>query len=218
MRRSVVMAILVLLAGTVLGGTVFRAPVGYAASELLNVFVTNDSTHPVPVREQNTDSNGNIKVHEQGTVGISGVSAVSQSGTWNVGISGTPTVLAQPGIPSTTLTFVKDFTLGTQPILISGPDPTGTTYAISSFVVTNRGTTPAEGDLFAGATSGQCDLFSTFSTQLLRVEVPAGDSRETTMPVPLVLSEPVGQEFECLFAATGGPNMTLSLVAYKVGP
>jgi hypothetical protein len=73
MRRSVITAILVLLAGTVLGGTLFRAPIGHtaeAASSVLNVFVTNDSTHPVPVREQNLDASGNIKVHEQGTANV----------------------------------------------------------------------------------------------------------------------------------------------------
>jgi hypothetical protein len=39
--------------------------VGAKARVLLNVFVTNSSSNPVPVREQNTDVNGNIKVHEQ---------------------------------------------------------------------------------------------------------------------------------------------------------
>lgn len=36
-------------------------------SQITKVFVTNDSAHPVPVQEQRTDANGNIKVHEQGT-------------------------------------------------------------------------------------------------------------------------------------------------------
>jgi hypothetical protein len=70
MHRLVVTAILVLLAGTFLGGTVFRAPVGYAATALLDVFVTNDTSHPVPVSEQNKDATGNIKVHEQGTANV----------------------------------------------------------------------------------------------------------------------------------------------------
>jgi hypothetical protein len=73
MRKPVVTAILALLAGTVLGGTVFQAPIGYAATSansVLNVFVTNDSTHPVPMREQNIDANANIKVHEQGTANV----------------------------------------------------------------------------------------------------------------------------------------------------
>ncbi len=74
------------------------------AANVGSVFVANSPANPVPVRQQgiadvrvtnaeampvketNTDGNGNLKVHEQGTA------KVSQSGTWNVGITGTPTV------------------------------------------------------------------------------------------------------------------------------
>jgi hypothetical protein len=74
------------------------------AANVSSVFVTNTASNPVPVHEQgtgkvqvtnttplpvsetNTDGNGNIKVHEQGTANV------AQSGTWNVGITGTPTV------------------------------------------------------------------------------------------------------------------------------
>ena len=69
MRKAVVLAIALLVTSVVLGGTVFRQQVA-DASALLNVFVTNDSSHPVPVREQNLDANGNIKVHEQGTANV----------------------------------------------------------------------------------------------------------------------------------------------------
>jgi hypothetical protein len=79
-----------------------------AADQLLNVFVTNTAANPVPVsgtltvtnppasplavHESNTDANGNIKVHEQGTVQVGGSVSVSNlpgtqpvSGTVNVG-------------------------------------------------------------------------------------------------------------------------------------
>jgi hypothetical protein len=73
------------------------------AANVSSVFVTNTASRPVPVRQQgtasvnvtntsvpvhdtNVDSNGNLKVHEQGTANV------AQSGTWNVGITGTPTV------------------------------------------------------------------------------------------------------------------------------
>ena len=74
------------------------------AANVGSVFVANQASNPVPVRQQgisdvkvtnaaampveetNTDGNGNIKVHEQGTANV------SQSGTWNVGVTGTPTV------------------------------------------------------------------------------------------------------------------------------
>jgi len=70
MRKAVISVGAVLLLSLVLGGTVFRTQAASAASAVLSVFVTNDSSHPVPVREQNTDANGNIKVHEQGTANV----------------------------------------------------------------------------------------------------------------------------------------------------
>jgi hypothetical protein len=62
-------AALLLVAATVLGATVLREPVADAAGTL-NVFVSNDSAHPVPVTETKTDTGGNIKVHEQGTAAV----------------------------------------------------------------------------------------------------------------------------------------------------
>jgi hypothetical protein len=71
MRKALVLGIALLVTSVVvLGGTVLRPQVAAVASSISNVFVTNDSSHPVPVREQNTDANGNIKVHEQGTANV----------------------------------------------------------------------------------------------------------------------------------------------------
>jgi hypothetical protein len=70
MRKALAVGTVLLATSAVLGGTVFRQQVADAAN-LMSVFVTNDSAHPVPVREQNTDANGNIKVHEQGTANVS---------------------------------------------------------------------------------------------------------------------------------------------------
>jgi hypothetical protein len=67
--KKLSLAALLLVAATVLGATVLKEPVADAAATL-NVFVTNDSTHPVPVRETNTDAGGNLKVHEQGTAAV----------------------------------------------------------------------------------------------------------------------------------------------------
>ena len=50
-----------------LGATVLRNPLAEAASPFTNVIVGNTSSNPVPVTEQNVDTNGNLKVHEQGT-------------------------------------------------------------------------------------------------------------------------------------------------------
>ena len=95
------------VATTVSVATVVLLVTGWGSAVAANVgsvFVANQASNPVPVRQQgisdvkvtngvaipvkeaNTDGNGNIKVHEQGTA------KVSQSGTWNVGVTGTPTV------------------------------------------------------------------------------------------------------------------------------
>jgi hypothetical protein len=42
------------------------------AAQITSVFVTNDASHAVPVRDQNLDANGNVKVHEQGTSTVAG--------------------------------------------------------------------------------------------------------------------------------------------------
>jgi hypothetical protein len=51
MRHSILAALLVVAVATALGATVFREEVA-AAAATLNVVVTNDATHPVPVHEQ----------------------------------------------------------------------------------------------------------------------------------------------------------------------
>ena len=67
-------AALLLLAATLLGATVLREPVADAATATLNVFVTNDSAHPVPVHEQ-----GNVKVSEQAVTQLIGAGKVSRT-------------------------------------------------------------------------------------------------------------------------------------------
>jgi hypothetical protein len=59
MRKAIAAAILLLVGSAALGATVFRTQIAGAAQP------------PQPVREVNTDANGNIKVHEQGTATVS---------------------------------------------------------------------------------------------------------------------------------------------------
>ncbi len=82
MRRAIIPALLLVLVSVVLGATVFREQVAHAAATLL-------------VREQNTDANGNIKIHEQGTA--------------NVNVSSLPAVRAE------TATSFATFTLSAGP-------------------------------------------------------------------------------------------------------
>jgi hypothetical protein len=54
MLRKLVAVLLLVVLAAVLGATVFRENIASAASATLSVFVTNDTAHPVPVREQGT--------------------------------------------------------------------------------------------------------------------------------------------------------------------
>ena len=68
MRRHAIIGTLLLIGlGVILGATVFRTDIAQATGLAQAVTVSNTTTNPVPVREQNLDG-GNIKVHEQGTV------------------------------------------------------------------------------------------------------------------------------------------------------
>ena len=70
MKKAMIPAFLLVLGSTVLGATVLREPLAWAAPPMPSVFVANDESSPVPAREQNLDADGNIKVHEQGTADV----------------------------------------------------------------------------------------------------------------------------------------------------
>jgi hypothetical protein len=69
---------LLLVGATILGATVFREPIAWAAQSVDSTIVGPLDNGNVRVheegtantREQNTDANGNIKVHEQGTANV----------------------------------------------------------------------------------------------------------------------------------------------------
>ncbi len=63
-RRAIISGLLLVGVGVLLGTTVFRDDIAQATGLAQAVTVTNT---PLPVREQNIDGNGHIKVHEQGT-------------------------------------------------------------------------------------------------------------------------------------------------------
>jgi hypothetical protein len=65
MRRPLAFVVSALLAGAVLGATVLREPVAWAAQ-------TVDATIIGPL-----DANGNVKVHEQGTVQVAGAVGIN---------------------------------------------------------------------------------------------------------------------------------------------
>jgi hypothetical protein len=107
-----------------------------AADQLLNVFVTNTAANPVPVsgtltinnppaspvavHETNTDGNGNIKVHEQGTVQVGGSVSVSNLPSTQP-VSGTVNVGNFPAAPTTDIIASGAFTLNLAGAVLFGP-------------------------------------------------------------------------------------------------
>ena len=69
-KTGLTASLLSLLAGTTLGATLLHEPLASAAAKAPSFFVSNDAAHAVPVREQNLDGNGSVKVHEQGTARV----------------------------------------------------------------------------------------------------------------------------------------------------
>lgn len=69
-RQAGIGALLLLCAGVVVGATVFRTDIAQATGLAQSVTVNNTPGNAVPVREQNLDASGNVKVHEQGTANV----------------------------------------------------------------------------------------------------------------------------------------------------
>jgi hypothetical protein len=123
------------------------------------------------------DGQGNVKVHEQGTANVNVLGNVS----------------AQAAIPATQFSRHRFLSGGFDDV--SGPDPAGRNYAITSVSFGNRGDTPAEVSLFAvyGTTTGDC----TFTVPINPSDepsatVPAHDTVSMTFPQPFVIEAQSG--------------------------
>ena len=69
-KNAIFSALLVVAVGVTLGATVFRTDIAQATGLAQAVTISNTPAQAVPVREQNLDARGNIKVHEQGTADV----------------------------------------------------------------------------------------------------------------------------------------------------
>jgi hypothetical protein len=96
-RKAFIGALLLIGVGVVLGATVFRTDLAQATGLAHSVTVDNTAANPVPVREQNLDGFGNIKVHEQGTAAVRSVDeeVATHAGAVNTQISSCLTDLYQ---------------------------------------------------------------------------------------------------------------------------
>ena len=163
------------------------------SNKISSVFVTNGSSHPVPVREQNLDANNDLRVHEQGTS--------------NVKVLGS--VPVQTGIPATQ--FSRRVGAITP---VSGPDPAGTNYAITSVTFSN-GTDSLQGASLVGSygSTSDCSEFQGLPTDHggpLAV-VPAHQTVSMTFPQPFVIKAAPGAT-SCL--TNNGGTLT-TVVGYR---
>jgi hypothetical protein len=166
------------------------------AAQITSVFVTNTASHPVPVNETNTDANGNIKIHEQGTA--------------NVNVLGT--ISARQSIPSTAFSKVVSGAFQ----VVSGPDPGGTHYAITSISVDNSGSSPALAELQGvyGTATPNCDFPDGFQgSRGPRLIVPGNDSRTISFPQPFVIDPQPGSN-ACLEPEVASTDLTVTVVGY----
>ncbi len=182
MRRFNAVAIVV--ASLVLGSTVFRGEVASAASAILQVFVTNDSANPVPVKQQ---------------------------GATDVNVLGS--VSTRPNIPTTQFSVALNLNAAT---IISGPDPAGTNYAITSISVANAGSTFAIANVasYYGTTTDCHNFVGTFDlTNGPSANVPAGNTVSLVFPQPFVLTAKTGAQ-TCLTVISLAP-LEMTIVGYR---
>jgi len=117
MRKQATLGALLLVGlGVALGATVFRTDIAQATGidkPAENVIVKNTPAQAVPVREQNLDGSGDVKVHEQGTANVNvtngsltvATAAPITGGAINVGIP-CPSAFALGGsVVASALTF-----------------------------------------------------------------------------------------------------------------
>jgi hypothetical protein len=180
----------VVVVSIVLGATVFRGEVASAAQQALQVFVTNDSANPVPVKQQ---------------------------GATDVNVLGS--VPTHPSIPTTQ--FSRVLTPGGSTV-ISGPDPAGTNYAITSISIANPTSTAVDVTVssFYGPTT-DCLFFSgpfsfTFGPS---ASVPAEDTISLVFPQPFVFTAltagPGAGAQSCLRATGGTVFVRMTIVGYR---
>jgi hypothetical protein len=179
---------LLVLGATFLGATVLSGPIASAAQS-----VSATITGPL-------DGQGNVKVHEQGTA--------------NVNVLGNASV--QAAIPASQFSL-ENGTNG-PPIDLSGPDPAGTNYAITSVSFSNRDDTPGTAELFGayGETS-DCISFTLLDTSFgPLVAVPAHDTVTLTFPQPFVIKAKSGAA-SCLSAVGhfGLTDLSITVVGYR---
>ena len=164
------------------------------ATGISKVFVTNTASNPVPVREQNRDANGNIKVHEQGTAkanvtntDANGNIKVHEQGTANVNVVGT--VTTQNPAPANAFSLVG----GAGQNGCDDDLPAGTRWFLTSVAATNTFPVPNQpgGDVLAGTMEVRLESPGAGDdVQGPPVAVRSSTTNAMTFPQPFVLTSP----------------------------
>jgi hypothetical protein len=174
----------------------------------LDVTVTNT---PLPV--QGTVNVGNLPTTQ----------AVTVTGTPNVNVVNTPTVQingtvqTQTGIPATAFSKIV---LVNGPVVLSGPNPAGTRYAITSLTVTNDGLTSIPGTgLLQGVygSTTDCSLFTSAISPSAgpQAVVAPNTTVHLSFPQPFVIIPKAGAN-SCLVASNiaGGASVIITVVGF----
>jgi hypothetical protein len=93
--------------------------------------------------------------------------------------------------------------------IVSGPDPAGTSYAITSLTIANTNESASAGLTISGAWGDDC-VFA-FSPAGIFVPVPAGDTIHLSFPQPFVLSAQPGA-VSCL---KGSSSIHYTVIGYR---
>lgn len=203
--RRLALAFLAIAAGAA-AALLFTGWGSAVAANVGSVFVTNDAAHAVPVEQSGTAdvnvTNTTVPVHEEGKP--------------NVTVSGV--VSTRPTIPAGQFSWVNGGSAGN---VVSGPDPAGTRYAISSITAaqdTNSIGSGTEGVLAIAAPDHTCQtdgpLFVpvTFGPFISHTE---GTTYSLSYPQPYVIEPPNNTDQVCLIVRSIRTGADMSIVGYR---
>ena len=126
MRRSLAVVVLAVVIGALLGGTVFRDEIAQARALAQSVVVSNTPAQAVPLREQNLDAQGNIKVRASVTPITDGGGGVLLAGTPSSQLYASPPTATALSIRLSPGIFFLQFTYqGNEVATFSGPAQDG---------------------------------------------------------------------------------------------
>lgn len=189
-NRNIWMFLAVLVLGLLL------YPVGANAASYLNTIITDPTNR---AQQAHVDSAGNLQVG--GTVNV--------GGSVNVG---TPKITL--GIPATQ--FSERLTGGSEPQVASGPDPAGTSYAITSLTLSNEDDAYHKAQLRGRwGTISDCRSHDiTNETNGPEIVVGPHDTVHLTFAQPYVMSALSGAN-SCLVVDRTDPFVGVAIVGYK---